>query len=328
MRDLAVNGTQYRYWRLSVRVLAALSLALAVSVGGLAFAQGGESSEAANVATADVLGTQIILPDGTRCLPLPPAERGDVAGTVLQLYCGDGMPKGLVGGVLESAGQISLEVVDLSGGDGTDLAGAATRLALFDVQQLVLVNDAVCRPAEQATIAGTSKTVTYECELGGSRWVILGAVESRTVDGFLTEHVYLAEVGADGAVAGAEQNVDVAVIDGSLPLTKGDWVMTSWGTGQAPPIEGAAPTITFNEGMISGRTGCNSFFAPASILAPGQLELGVVGATLMMCEESLMRQEQRFMAALDGVSGYELIDGDLFLFGGAEVVRFGRVEQQ
>lgn len=294
-------------------------------LGGAAAAQDGQD---APVVTEVVNGTQIILPDGTRCLPLPAGERQSVAGAELEHYCGDGAPKGLVGGILESAGQVSLEVVDLSGQqDATSHAAGVSQLALFRVQRLVLENGAVCLPAESSSVVGDDRPVSYECDKDGQRSVVLGSLETRTVDGQAAGYVTVADLGSDGAVIGGAEQVTVAVIDGTLPFTRSEWVLSSWGTGQAPPIAGAAPTLAFGEGMVNGRTGCNSYFAPASILAEGQLVLGVAGSTLMACSEELMSQEFRFMAALDGVTGYELIDDDLYLFGGAEVLRFERAAQ-
>ena len=304
-----------------VRRFGALAALLAsLLIGGAALAQDGQTGI---VATEVLEGTQIVLPDGTRCLPLPEAERDDVAGAPLDHYCGDGTPRGLVGGVLESAGQVSLEVVDLSGGtSASDHTAGLSRLALFRVQLLVLDNGATCTFAPASAIPGDDRPVTYECVNEGQRSVVFGTIEKFPGVGPATHYVYVADVDLDGALMGEAEQVEVKVIDGSLPLTKTDWVLASWGTGQAPPIAGAAPTLSFGEGMINGHNGCNSFFASATILAEGQLLLGPAGATLMACEEALMQQEHRFMAALDGVSGYELIDGDLYLFGGAEVLRF------
>jgi heat shock protein HslJ len=317
MRTFLSNSV--RTERLTQLAAWALVAAVGLMLSGAALAQQNEGGVAA---TEVAQGTQIILPDGTRCLPLPPAERGAVAGATLEYYCGDGIPKGLVGGVLESAGQVSLEVASLAGdADGGSVADVS-KLALFSVQRLVLADGAVCVPTEDSVVAGTELTARYECEDGATRFVVLGSFESEAQDGYATSFVNVAPLNTDGAVAGATQRVAVALIDGALPLTKTEWVLASWGTGQAPPIAGAAPTLAFSAGMVNGRTGCNSYFAPATSLTDGQLELGVIGSTLMACPEELMAQETRFLAALDGVVGYELIAGDLYLYGGAEVVRF------
>lgn len=318
---MRTSPTDRRPRPLQVRPLGALAaLLLALLVGSAALAQ---DDQTGIVATEVPVGTQIVLPDGTLCLPLPEAERDAVAGVPLDYFCGDGALRGLVAGVLESGGQVSLEVVDLSGDPtASDHPADVSRLALFRVQLLVLENDATCTFAPASSIPGDDRPVTYECVHEGQRSVVLGTIEKLPGSGPATHYVYVADVNADGALEGEAEQVEVKVIDGSLPLTKTDWVLASWGTGEAPPIAGAAPTLSFGEGMVNGNNGCNSFFASASILAEGQLVLGPAGATLMACEEALMQQEHRFMAALDGVTGYELIDGDLYLFGGAEVLRF------
>lgn len=317
MRTFPTNSV--RTERFTLLPAWALVAAVALLQSGAALAQ---QNEGGVTATEVAQGTQIVLPDGTRCLPLPPAERGAVAGAALEYYCGDGIPKGLVGGVLESAGQVSLEVVSLGGDADAGSVADVSQLALFSVQQLVLADGAVCVPTENTVWPGTELPVSYECQEGALRSVVLGASLSEAQDGYATSFVNVASLSAEGAVAGAPQRVAVALIDGALPLTKTEWVLASWGTGQAPPLEGAAPTLAFSAGMVNGRTGCNSYFAPASSLTDGQLVLGVIGSTLMACPDELMAQEARFLAALDGVVGYELIDGDLYLYGGAEVVRF------
>lgn len=298
---------------------------LALWLSGAVAAQPGHTDPAGQEAVPGeaARGTVIVLPDGTRCLPVQ-GKGSAAAGSELEHLCGDGLPRGLVGGVLESGGQVSLEVVDLGAEQAPASGTGGHRLALFRVQQLVLENGAVCTPAASSTVQGADRPVTYECGDGWASYVVLGSVERLAGDDPSAYHVHLASLGDDGAVSGAAQQVGVAVMDGQLPFTRDDWVLSSWGTGQAPPVEGSAPTLSFSEGMINGGTGCNSYFAPASILSEGRLELGATGATLMACTEELMAQETRFMAALDGVIGYELIDGDLYLYGGAEVLRFER----
>lgn len=295
----------------------ALGVALVLlAVGSAAFAQDG------GITVEVTQGTQVVLPDGTRCLPLPPSERESVAGARVEHYCGDGVPRGLVGGVLESAGQVSFEVVELGGQAAQDHTAGVSQLALFDVQQLILDNGGVCVRAASATVAGDDRPAPYDCEVNGHRYVALGTLVRDAADEYPTSYVTLARLSDQGAVVGPDERVAVAVIDGAMPFTRTEWVLSSWGTGQAPPIAGSAPTLSFQSGMVSGRTGCNSYFAPATILMEGQLTLGVAGSTLMACSEELMAQEYRFMAALDGVSGYELIWDNLYLYGGAEVLTF------
>src|SRR5690606_36508870 len=143
-----------------------------------------QDGQDAPVVTEVVNGTQIILPDGTRCLPLPAGGRQSVAGGELEHYCGDGAPKGLVGGILESAGQVSLEVVDLRGQqDATSHAAGVSQLALFRVQRLVLEHGAVCLPAESSSVVGDDRPVSHQCDKDGQRAVVLGSLETRTVDG-------------------------------------------------------------------------------------------------------------------------------------------------
>ncbi len=292
---------------------ALLTLVLLALQGG-ADAQGGAVS-----------GTQIVLPDGSRCVALHDSESVTVAGAELEYRCGEGGYLGLVGGVIESKNQLSLEVVEVGGAE----AGVeASRLAIFPVDSLVLENGTVCTPNTEIIVQGAEEAAPYSCVAqDGSTLVVVADMEQGSQDGYATSFANVAELGADGQVVATER-LAVRVIDGTMPFTKVRWVLSSWGTGQAPPIEGSAPTLEFQEGRASGTSGCNSYFTAATILSEGQMELGPVGSTLMACSEELMQQEFRYFAALDGVIGYEYFGGNLYLYGGAEVITFSPAADQ
>src|SRR5690554_3085570 len=93
---------------------------LALWLSGAVAAQSGHTGPAGQGAAPgeSAQGTVILLPDGTRCLPVPGSESA-AAGSELEHLCGDGMPRGLVGGVLESGGQLSLEVMELGAEQAT-----------------------------------------------------------------------------------------------------------------------------------------------------------------------------------------------------------------
>lgn len=277
---------------------------------------------AANAQHVD--GTQIVLPDGSVCAPIHEAYNKTVAGARLEYTCREGGELGLVGGIIESSGQVSLEVVDPYLPAGT----LESRLAVFRVNQLVLANGAVCVPASDIVVADTDVAVNYSCtSTGGSTTVVLGEFESGKTNGHFTSFATVAQLDLEGAVVSTER-LAISVIDGTLPFTQVRWVLSSWGTGEAPPLADAVPTLEFHEGRIAGTGGCNNYFAGATILSEGQIELGPVGSTLMACPDERMQQEFRFFAALDGVTGYEYFGGKLYLYGGAEVISFEPVAEQ
>ena len=77
------------------------------------------------------------------------------------------------------------------------------------------------------------------------------------------------------------------------------------------PTDGAVHT-TFNvatDGKISGRGGCNSYFATALSKA-NSLEIIGLGATKMACLPPLMSQETRYFDALHRVRGFAIDDRD------------------
>lgn len=69
----------------------------------------------------------------------------------------------------------------------------------------------------------------------------------------------------------------------------------------------SSPFIGFNieEGRIYGNAGCNRIMGSVAIdtINPGQMHLSQVGATRMMCPD--MNTEQKVLAALNNVSGFQ-----------------------
>lgn len=83
------------------------------------------------------------------------------------------------------------------------------------------------------------------------------------------------------------------------------------------------------DGKVSGRGGCNTYFADAKVDG-GSIKLGAVGSTFMACPPALMDQEDRFFAALGKTAGFRLDEatGKLFLTdaGGADVLQFSQLD--
>jgi len=78
-------------------------------------------------------------------------------------------------------------------------------------------------------------------------------------------------------------------------------------------IEGSKATFRVEEnGKITGRAPCNGYFASAEIKGK-EMTIAKPGATMMACEEALMKQEQAFFAAFEKVAGFKVENGALML---------------
>ena len=79
-------------------------------------------------------------------------------------------------------------------------------------------------------------------------------------------------------------------------------------------IAGSSPTIGFEaDGKINGNASCNRFFGGYTLTGEG-LTAGDLGASMMMCEQTLMDQEMKVLEILKGLAGFGIgEDGKLIL---------------
>jgi heat shock protein HslJ len=87
----------------------------------------------------------------------------------------------------------------------------------------------------------------------------------------------------------------------------------------AEPVGQTPPSLAFTEdGSVTGSTGCNTFNAEVTIDG-SELTFGPLATTRMACTDgAAAQQEQAYLAALEGVTGYTIDDaGRLVLEGGA-----------
>jgi putative lipoprotein len=83
----------------------------------------------------------------------------------------------------------------------------------------------------------------------------------------------------------------------------------------------AVPTLAFDEqGAVSGSTGCNTFSGEVAVDG-NALSFGPLVTTRMACADPAANaQEEAFLSAMEGVSGYTVDDqGRLVLQGGPEL---------
>ena len=100
-----------------------------------------------------------------------------------------------------------------------------------------------------------------------------------------------------------------------------DWVLRTWTLNDAAP---ATPEVTLalKDGKFVGTAGCNRYFAGVKAGdMPGDVTLGLVGATRMMCPPEQMAVENRFLKQLAGVKKFGFMAGQLALSYDTEGVR-------
>ncbi|MCC7573950.1 MAG: META domain-containing protein [Candidatus Methanofastidiosum sp.] len=79
------------------------------------------------------------------------------------------------------------------------------------------------------------------------------------------------------------------------------------------PISNSKMTLEFNDGRISGSSGCNSFFAKYTVEGKS-MSFGLIGATKMYCSNpSVMEQEQTYFMRLESVKSYKIEGNKLTL---------------
>lgn len=81
-----------------------------------------------------------------------------------------------------------------------------------------------------------------------------------------------------------------------------DWVAES--INGKPVIEPGGVTLTLSQDRVTGRSGCNRYFATAEI-GNGTLKVGPIGATKMACMgDGLMQQESEYLNTLGAAQNY------------------------
>ena len=88
--------------------------------------------------------------------------------------------------------------------------------------------------------------------------------------------------------------------------------------------EAVAPSLTFEEGQVSGSSGCNQFSGSYTVDG-SSLELGEIAMTSMGCPSPADEVEQASMDALQGTAGWRLEGEELVLVDAddAELLRYG-----
>jgi heat shock protein HslJ len=106
------------------------------------------------------------------------------------------------------------------------------------------------------------------------------------------------------------------VITGRLSLAvlaKTDWVLRAWDISEPAAIEPAV-TFAYDEGRISGTSGCNRYMTSVTEgKTPGELSVGLFAGTRMACPEPESRMEARFFEQLSGARTFGFMLGRLMI---------------
>ena len=101
----------------------------------------------------------------------------------------------------------------------------------------------------------------------------------------------------------------------NIPLTETTWNLVAYGLeGNVPPAN-VIPTIIFSDdGMLSGMSGCNSFFG--SYQTDGQMmSIGQLGSTRMLCfDDEIMKFENEYLTLLQDITAYATLGTFLTLY--------------
>jgi heat shock protein HslJ len=89
------------------------------------------------------------------------------------------------------------------------------------------------------------------------------------------------------------------------------WILKS--LGGHTPVAGTTATLRFESGRVQGTDGCNRYSAPVATQG-AHISIGPRAATTnMACPPDIMKQADRFMAALSSAARYRLSGGQLSL---------------
>jgi heat shock protein HslJ len=90
------------------------------------------------------------------------------------------------------------------------------------------------------------------------------------------------------------------------------WRLIELGRGHSLP-EDVEISMVFRDDRVSGKSGCNDYFAGVMAPNPGELVFNGMGATRMACPEPLMDLERHYLSTLAGATSYTFLAGRLVL---------------
>jgi len=127
----------------------------------------------------------------------------------------------------------------------------------------------------------------------------------------------LACTGSHKPAQAATPGAPVAQPGPTLNLVGSEWLLED--LGGSGVLDRVQATLAFPEnGKVAGKGSCNRFFGTVAI--SGQtIKFSAMGATKMACPEAIMKQEEKYLAALQAADRFESKDGNLLIYyAGAE----------
>lgn len=103
-----------------------------------------------------------------------------------------------------------------------------------------------------------------------------------------------------------------------LPLEGTPWVLSTYNNGEnamVSVLEETRVTANFEDDQVSGSAGCNNYFGSFEA-TEDTISIGPLASTMMLCAEPVNEQEQRFLAALESATSYQVIANRLELVNG------------
>jgi heat shock protein HslJ len=113
-------------------------------------------------------------------------------------------------------------------------------------------------------------------------------------------------------------------------LNDNEWLLTGYVLNDTatPVLSATAVTLAFGtDGRISGRAGCNGYFASSTIKG-STIAIGQAGSTMMYCSEpGVMDQESTYLSLLSQAATFTIEGNSLFLFNGkgTKILSFAKV---
>jgi heat shock protein HslJ len=108
-------------------------------------------------------------------------------------------------------------------------------------------------------------------------------------------------------------------------LSGSEWVLEDLGGHGV--IDRVQATLSFPEtGKVGGNSSCNRFFGPLE-MSGDHIKIGPLGSTRMACPEAVMKQETKYLAALQAANHFEWKDPYLLVYskGWEKPLRFTRL---
>ena len=97
------------------------------------------------------------------------------------------------------------------------------------------------------------------------------------------------------------------------PLDSTSWILYAYR--KTAPVPGTQITARFEEGQVTGSSGCNTYFGAYEV-SGSSITIGPVGMTEMACldPEGAMEQEREYLERLANAQTFRLTDGRLQIF--------------